>query len=395
MLENKTEVSMNTDITKFADIEIPESFSKAHKTGIELLDSFLSINGGIVPSMSYMFTGESGAGKTTLSNYIMSGVATSSQPAVFMSFEMSKEQAKFQFEGKVNFSNVYIVDELKEQSLEGLQNLLLAIAEFNPSVLVVDSLQMLSSLLYGDPTSTKGQSDIAKVIMQFSKETGTPSIIIGQCNKEGQYLGPTFVKHILDAHLHASINKKTLSRSIMFEKNRFGKVGDELHYKFSKDGSVQFLSEAQSNSFSMDFEWKDAKQIVQQIFTESLTQEVIQELVANGVPIPQIKFEGSIWVDFCEPNFHFKTNVWKHQPESPYCITNTIFVDISYSKYHFNESNMAELKEESKFAEKFPQFKTAKQLFLLEIMVMVAQAITLGNNAKFLKTLKTIVARYS
>ena len=387
---------MNTDITKFADIEIPESFSKAHKTGIELLDSFLSINGGIVPSMSYMFTGESGAGKTTLSNYIMSGVATSSQPAVFMSFEMSKEQAKFQFEGKVNFSNVYIVDELKEQSLEGLQNLLLAIAEFNPSVLVVDSLQMLSSLLYGDPTSTKGQSDIAKVIMQFSKETGTPSIIIGQCNKEGQYLGPTFVKHILDAHLHASINKKTLSRSIMFEKNRFGKVGDELHYKFSKDGSIQFLSEAQSSSpFKTNFLWKDAKGIAQQIFTESLTQEVIKELIANGMPLPQIKFEGTICVDFCEPNFHFRSNYYLHQPESPYCINNTIYVDIPYSKQYYTENTIEEAREITEFADKFPQFQTAKQLFLLKIMVMVARSITLGNNAKFLKTLKTIVARYT
>ena len=390
---------MNTVITKFADIEIPESFSKAHKTGIELLDSFLSINGGIVPSMSYMFTGESGSGKTTLSNYIMSGVATPSQPALFLSFEMSKEQAKFQFEGKVNFSNVYIVDELKNQSIEGLQSLLLTIAEFNPSVLVVDSLQMLSSLLYGDPTSTKGQSDIAKVIRQFSKETGTPSIIIGQCNKEGQYLGPTFVKHILDAHLHASINKKTLSRSIMFEKNRFGEVGEQLHYKFSKNGSVQFLSEEQSGSpIKEDFEWKDARRIVQQIFAESLTQEVIKELVTNGVSIPQIKFEGSIMVDFCEPNFHFNSNLFIHTPEVPYCIPNTIFVDIAFSKYKFTESNVEELKERFEIEsviKKFPEFQTAKQLFLLEIMVMVARSITLGNNAKFLKTLKAIVARYA
>jgi hypothetical protein len=143
-----------------------------------------------------------------------------------------------------------------------------------------------------------------------------------------------------------------------------------------------------------DFEWKDAKGIVQQIFTESLTQEVIKELVANGVPIPQIKFEGSIWVDFCEPNFHFKSNYYIHQPETPYCINNTIYVDIPSSKRDYTESNMEEVKEMSEFAEKFPQFQTAKQLFLLKIMVMVARSITLGNNAKFLKTLKTIVARY-
>jgi predicted ATP-dependent serine protease len=389
---------MNTNIVLFENIEIPESFSKTHKTGIELLDGFLSLNGGIVPSMSYMFTGESGAGKTTISNYIMGGVATQESPAVFMSFEMSKEQAKYQFEGKVNFSNVYIVDELKEESTEGLIALLNSISEFNPSVLVVDSLQMLSSLIYGDPTSTKGQSDIAKIIMQFSKETGCPSIIIGQCNKEGEYLGPTFVKHILDAHLHASIEKKTGSRNIMFEKNRFGKVGDKLHYKFKNDGSVVFLVEAQTNTpmLEKEFEWSEATQIIKSIFGEVIASE-IKEMLNAGITSPQLTFEGSTEVEFCNPEFHFKSNVRVHEPNAPYCINNTIYVDIEFSKFMFTENNLEELKQREPLLAQFPQFKTAKQIFLFEIMVFIAEAITLAkpNSRKFMKALNSIVSRYA
>ena len=77
-----------------------------------------------------------------------------------------------------------------------------------------------------------------------------------------------------------------------------------------------------------------------------------------------------------------------------------MFVDISFSKWEFRESNVEELKETYKlapFIKHFPEFQTGKQLFLLEIMVMVAQSITLEKNlksAKFLKTLKKIVARY-
>ncbi|MEY3311520.1 MAG: hypothetical protein RL348_853, partial [Bacteroidota bacterium] len=39
------------------------------------------------------------------------------------------------------------------------------------------------------------------------------------------------------------IDKKDGSRSIMFEKNRFGRVGEELHYKFNNNGDIIFLEE--------------------------------------------------------------------------------------------------------------------------------------------------------
>lgn len=58
---------MKHNIVSFNNVEIPQSFSNTRKTGIELLDNFLSLRGGLVPSMSYMFTGESGSGKTTIS----------------------------------------------------------------------------------------------------------------------------------------------------------------------------------------------------------------------------------------------------------------------------------------------------------------------------------------
>ena len=386
---------MNKDIVLFENIEIPESFSNTRRTGIAQLDGFLSIKGGIVPSMSYMFTGESGAGKTTISNYIMSGVATKESPAVFMSFEMSKEQAKFQFEGKVDFSSVYIVDELKDTTPEGLQALLTEIAELNPSILVVDSLQMLSATIYGDPTSTKGQSDIAKIIMKHSKETGCPSIIIGQCNKEGEYLGPTFVKHILDAHLHASIDKKTSLRNIVFEKNRFGQVGEKLGYAFKTDGAVEFLeSEKTQKSLLKGFEWHEAKEIIQTIFTQTLEAE-LKEIVKSGNPIPQIKFEGDLDAEFSSPNFHFGFNTWTHSPEAPYFLNNTVYVDIEDSKRKFADSNIEKLLKQP-LVEKYPQFKTAKSLFLLDVMSCIACGITCStdSNKKTLKVLDKMISKF-
>jgi KaiC/GvpD/RAD55 family RecA-like ATPase len=384
---------MKHNIVAFKNVEIPQSFSDTRKTGIELLDNFLSLRGGLVPSMSYMFTGESGSGKTTISNYIMSGVSSETNPAVFMSFEMSKEQTKFQFEGKVDFSNTFIVDELTEQTIEGLKNLLEAIATLNPSVLVIDSLQMVSAMIYGDPTSIKGQSEIAKIVMNFAKETGTPSILIGQCNKEGEYLGPTFVKHILDAHLHASIDKKTIQRNLVFEKNRFGKVGQPISYKFADNGSITFVpfSQNANNLLTKEFAWFKAQETLQDLFADILAQEV-KHMIKRGVRIPQLKFDGTNKVDTTNETFHPMINMWVHSPKES--IQSTVFISMDDSRKRFTEVRIDQLRKQlGRYIDRFPQFKTVTDVLFLEFFVLMTQAV-LGTDKEektFFKTLERII----
>lgn len=388
---------MKHNIVAFNNVEIPQSFSNTRKTGIELLDNFLSLRGGLVPSMSYMFTGESGSGKTTISNYIMSGVSSETNPAVFMSFEMSKEQTKFQFEGKVDFSNTFIVDELTEQTIEGLKNLLDAVATLNPSVLVIDSLQMVSAMIYGDPTSIKGQSEIAKVIMNFSKETGTPSILIGQCNKEGEYLGPTFVKHILDAHLHASIDKKTIQRNIVFEKNRFGQVGQPISYKFAENGAISFVpfSQNANSLLTKEFAWFKAQETLQDLFADILAQEV-KQMIKRGVRIPQLKFDGTYTQDTSDESFHPTINIWIHSPKES--IQSTVFISMDYSRRCFTEVRLDHLRKElGQYIDRFPQFKTVTDLLFLEFFVLMTQAVlgTKKEDKTFFKTLERIINNHS
>lgn len=388
---------MTHNIVKFANVEIPENFSNTRKTGIELLDTFLSLRGGLVPSMSYMFTGESGSGKTTISNYIMSGISTEAHPAVFMSFEMSKEQTKYQFEGKVDFTNTFIVDELTETTPEGLRNLLTAIGTLNPSVLVIDSLQMISAMIYGDPTSIKGQSEIAKAVMEFSKETGCPSIMIGQCNKDGEYLGPTFVKHILDAHLHASIDKKTTQRNIVFEKNRFGQVGQPISYKFAENGSISFVPFSQNGHglLTKEFAWHKAQETLQELFADILAQE-LKQMIKRGVRTPHLKFDGNSTAQESDPNFHPEMNIWMHNPE--YFINNTVFISIEDSRRRFTEVRTEQLRKQlERYVDHFPQFKKVTDLFFLEFFVLMTKAVlgTEKESQTFFKTLERIINNHS
>lgn len=388
---------MKHNIVKLANVKNPENFSDTRRTGIELLDTFLSLRGGLVPSMAYMFTGESGSGKTTISNYIMGGVSTEDHPAVFMSFEMSKEQIKYQFEGKVDFTNTFIVDELTESTSEGLRNLLNAIGTLNPSVLVIDSLQMISAKIYGDPASIKGQSEIAKAIMEFSKETGCPSIMIGQCNKEGEYLGPTFVKHILDAHLHASIDKKTTQRNIVFEKNRFGQVGQPISYRFAENGSISFVPFSQNGHglLTKDFAWHKAQETLQELFADILAQE-LKQMIKRGIRTPHLKFDGNSTTQESDPNFHPEMNIWMHNPE--YFINSTVFISIEESRRRFTEVRTEQLRKQlERYIDRFPQFKKVTDLFFLEFFVLMTKAIlgTEKESQTFFNTLERIINNHS
>jgi KaiC/GvpD/RAD55 family RecA-like ATPase len=384
---------MKYNIVAFDEVKIPKSFTKSLSTGIPNLDLFLSVQGGLVPSMSYMFTGVSGSGKTTISNYMMAGLAQPTSPAVFISLEMSKEQTKFQFEGKVDFKNVFIVDEIPHNTREGFTELLIGISELNPSVVVFDSLQMISAIIYGDPTSMKGQSDIADMVKNFSKLTGCPTILIGQCNKDGDYLGPTFVKHILDAHLHATIDKKSGERWVSFEKNRFGNVNETLGYAFRKDGSIYFESKEESKKseyLGKPITWSKIEDTLTKLHFDIIHTEY---KLLKGKPIPRLKFKGDKELPQNHPQYHPGINVWLN----PDGFQNTVFIDAEWSLRVFQEHNIKNFYEDFlNIANRYQRVKTATDMFWLYYMVCMAHGLLNNSerNERFFKLLDKLVEKH-
>ena len=384
---------MKYNIVAFDEVKVPKAFMKSLATGIPNLDSFLSVQGGLVPSMSYMFTGVSGSGKTTISNYMMSGLSTPTSPAVFISLEMSKEQTKYQFDGKVDFSNVFVVDAVPHNTREGFAELLSEIAELNPSVVVFDSLQMISAIIYGDPTSIKGQSDIADMVKNFSKLTGCPTILIGQCNKDGEYLGPTFVKHILDAHLHATLDKKSGERWISFEKNRFGNVNEVLTYSFRKDGSIYFESKEESkrtNYVGKAITWSKVEDTLTKLHFDIIHAEY---KILKGKPIPKLKFKGDKDLPQNHPQFHPQFNVWLN----PDGFQNTIYIDVEWSLRVFQPDKIKRFNDDFlNIANRYQKIKTANDMFWLYYMVCMTHGLLNSSerNEKFFKLLDKLVEKH-
>lgn len=379
----------NYGIVSVKDVQISEGFSATKKTGDMLLDNFFSSKSGLLSSAVYLFTGTSGAGKTTISNYIMAGVSSPESPAIFMSFEMPKEDIKEQFDGKIDMSNIMIVDSLSKTitTFEEFIGFLGFIKSLNPSILVVDSLQDFSSQIEAD------ELEVAQSIYDFSKNVNCPSIIINQCTKDGNYSGKSGIKHKIDAHLHASFDEKTGNRTLSFQKNRKGKALEGLSYEFTDNGSVVFVPF--SSLLTKEFAWFKAQETLQELFADILGRELPQ-MLKSKISIPQLKFDGTFKVDTADETFHPMINIWTHSPKES--IQSTVFISMDDSRRRFTEVRLDHLRKQlGQYIDRFPQFKTVTDLFFLEFFVLMTQAVlgTEKEDKTFFKTLERIINNHS
>ncbi len=99
--------------------------------------------------------------------------------------------------------------------------------KLKPTVMVVDSLQTLSS---GDIASVAGSVNQIRVcsmeLVDAAKQLGTALFLVGHVTKDGQLAGPKVIEHIVDTVLYFDQAGAGV-RIIRASKNRFGSV-DEI-----------------------------------------------------------------------------------------------------------------------------------------------------------------------
>jgi hypothetical protein len=249
--------------TRVSTIEIPECVFHPYSTNSKKLDAMFSENGGLVPSQSVFFTGESGGGKTTFICYygaemadcineddhqeFEDGSIKNSGPVVLISLEMSDVQIKRLARRIPKLNNLLILKTTDTDYVAWLDKLI----DLKPSLVILDSIQKLAEMLADESGLSSNrakrrsvfslQKEIAIVFNKFAKITYTPVVLVGHTNKKGQYLGPTGLKHELDSHLEVIIDKQTRERKIKMSKNRWGPELEEITMKFEND-TVSFDS---------------------------------------------------------------------------------------------------------------------------------------------------------
>jgi DNA repair protein RadA/Sms len=226
--------------TNILDINVPSKLRERNPCGVDYIDAAFG-GEGFTPSTISLFTGEPGAGKTTLMLTLANALTSQGYTCLFNTAEESLYQVKLTCE-RLELSSGFIAgqESYVPRLLKQCDMLRKKIGN-KPFFLIVDSLQTLNDGKYGEE-HTNGQSAVRalQLLTDYAKEHYINVICIGQVNKSGNMAGSQKLKHMVDAMLHLSIEKKDEDfkglRVLETIKNRFGGAGWTFFLDLKKEG---------------------------------------------------------------------------------------------------------------------------------------------------------------
>ncbi len=188
------------------------------------------LGGGLVPGSLVLLGGEPGIGKSTLALQVL--MQLGDQKTLYASGEESAKQIKLRAERIAGQpTNLFLMAETS------LERILEQVRELQPEIVVIDSIQTISTegidATIGSLTQVK---ECAVRILQFAKEQNIPFILIGHITKEGSLAGPKILEHIVDTVLQFEGDQHYMYRILRAQKNRFGSTSEIGIYEMQQGG---------------------------------------------------------------------------------------------------------------------------------------------------------------
>lgn len=216
------------------------------KTGITEFDRVLG--GGIMPGSVILLGGDPGIGKSTIA---MQAAASIKEKVLYVTGEESEKQIKLRSSRLRVKSDSFFV-----QAETELSNILGAIKEIVPSVVIIDSIQTTyRSELENSPGTITQIRECAAMLMEEAKKNHYSVIIIGHVTKEGMIAGPKILEHMVDTVLQFEGETSHSFRILRAQKNRFGSTNEIGVFEMREDGlrevtnpSELFLSEREKQT---------------------------------------------------------------------------------------------------------------------------------------------------
>lgn len=187
------------------------------------------LGGGLVPGSLTLLGGEPGIGKSTLLLQISLKLP---YKTLYVSGEESMKQIKMRAERILpNSENCYILTETKTQ------NIFRQIAEMQPEIVIIDSIQTLhTDYIESSAGSISQIRECTTELIKFAKETNTPVILIGHITKDGTIAGPKILEHMVDTVLQFEGDRNHVYRILRSLKNRFGSTAELGIYEMLGNG---------------------------------------------------------------------------------------------------------------------------------------------------------------
>ncbi|HKH52630.1 MAG TPA: DNA repair protein RadA [Mycobacterium sp.] len=205
-------------------------------TGISELDRVLG--GGLVPGSVTLLAGDPGVGKSTLLLEVVHRWAQTGRRALYLSGEESAGQIRLRAERTCcTHDEVYLAAE------SDLQMVLGHMEEVRPSLVVVDSVQTMSTTEVDGVTGGVTQvRAVTTALTMVAKTSRVAILLVGHVTKDGAIAGPRSLEHLVDVVLHFEGDRTSALRMVRGVKNRFGPA-DEVGCFLLHDNGIECVAD--------------------------------------------------------------------------------------------------------------------------------------------------------
>ena len=202
------------------------------KARVDTCDNELNrvLGGGIVAGSIILLGGEPGIGKSTL--LLQVALKLKNEKLLYVTGEESDQQIRMRADRLNQLdSSCQILTETNTQ------NIFQQIQEVQPSILVIDSIQTLqTNSIDSSPGSISQIRECTSELMTYAKSSGTPVLLIGHINKDGNIAGPKILEHMVDVVLQFEGDRNHVYRILRAHKNRYGSTSELGIYEMQSDG---------------------------------------------------------------------------------------------------------------------------------------------------------------
>src|SRR5690625_4273299 len=223
-----TATAVRTPATPIGQVDAEQA--QFRPTGVSEFDRVLG--GGLVPGAVVLLAGEPGVGKSTLVLDAAANTAANGSTVLYITGEESASQVRLRAEriGALQPSLLLAAE-------TDLGTVLAQIEQVRPDLLIVDSVQTISSAQVDSTAGSVTQvREVAASVIAMAKRTGLPVVLVGHVTKDGSIAGPRVLEHLVDVVCQFEGDKHAQLRMVRAAKNRYGNTDEVGCFALDDDG---------------------------------------------------------------------------------------------------------------------------------------------------------------
>lgn len=235
----KTIKANNVIVLQDVNLDNHESFG----CGLSALDKILG--NGLVPGSAILVGGEPGIGKSTLLLQLAGAVASGTSKENNVCINSHKARIVLYASGEESLPQIkaraerlgVLHENLLALATSRVQDIIDIVDEASPDLLIVDSIQTLSSdMADGLPGNVSQVKACATELVEVCKKNNTTLILVGHVTKDGDLAGPRLLEHLVDTVISLEGDRKQVFRVLRVLKNRFGPNQELLVFQMKQKG---------------------------------------------------------------------------------------------------------------------------------------------------------------